>query len=147
AEIMVTQTGHLAGCSRIMLLQPLGASPATRLPGKCWAACPSRTSLFASTPSLAASLPMDPASSKAPRSFAVEACLISTEVDFGAKLRLYRRAGVREYVTVELTPTRIVWRILRGNSYYALEPDADGLFRSITFPGLWLDRDAFWRND
>lgn len=78
---------------------------------------------------------------------AVEVCLTSTEVDFGAKLRLYRRAGVREYITVELAPKRIVWRILRGKSYYALEPDADGVFRSITFPGLWLDRDAFWRND
>jgi len=92
-------------------------------------------------------------SSDGPRFFegapelAVEICLSSTEVDFGPKLRLYRRAGVQEYITIELAPTRIVWRILRGNSYYALEPDADGVFRSITFPGLWLDRDAFWRND
>lgn len=78
---------------------------------------------------------------------AVEVCLTSTEVDFGTKLRLYRRAGVREYITIQLAPKRIVWRILRGNSYYALEPDPDGVFRSITFPGLWLDRDAFWRND
>jgi Uma2 family endonuclease len=92
-------------------------------------------------------------SSDGPRFFegapelAVEICLSSTEVDFGPKLRLYRRAGVREYITIEFAPKRIVWRILRGNSYYALEPDADGVFRSITFPGLWLDRDAFWRKD
>ena len=78
---------------------------------------------------------------------AVEICLTSTEVDFGPKLRLYQRAGVREYVTVERFPRRIVWRVLRGNDYYALEPDADNVFRSETFPGLWLDQDAFWRND
>jgi Uma2 family endonuclease len=78
---------------------------------------------------------------------AVEICLTSTEVDFGPKLRLYRRAGVREYITIEIIPKRIVWRVLRDGVYYALEPDADGIMRSIAFPGLWLDVDAFWRND
>jgi Uma2 family endonuclease len=79
---------------------------------------------------------------------AVEICLTSTEVDFGPKLRLYQRAGVREYITVQRFPSRrIVWRVLRDNAYYALEPDADGVFRSTVFPGLWLDQDAFWTND
>jgi hypothetical protein len=78
---------------------------------------------------------------------AVEICLTSTEVDFGPKLRLYQRAGVREYITVELLAKRIVWRVLRDDVYHALEPDADGVFRSIVFPGLWLDQNAFWRND
>ncbi|MBV8846198.1 MAG: Uma2 family endonuclease [Bryobacterales bacterium] len=78
---------------------------------------------------------------------AVEVCLTSTEVDFGPKLQLYRRAGVREYITIELFAQRIIWRILRDRIYYALEADPDNVFRSITFPGLWLNRDAFWRND
>jgi Putative restriction endonuclease len=78
---------------------------------------------------------------------AVEICLTSTEVDFGPKLRLYERAGVREYITLELLAKRIVWRVLRDRVYQALEPDADQVFRSIVFPGLWLDQDAFWRND
>ncbi|HEY6344841.1 MAG TPA: Uma2 family endonuclease [Bryobacteraceae bacterium] len=78
---------------------------------------------------------------------AVEICLTSTEVDFGPKLRLYERAGVREYITVELLAKRIVWRVLRDRVYQALEPDADGVLRSIVFPGLWLDQEAFWRND
>jgi hypothetical protein len=30
----------------------------------------------------------------------------------------------------------MVWRILRGHAYYALDPDADGVLHSITFPGL-----------
>jgi hypothetical protein len=51
---------------------------------------------------------------------AVEICLTSTEVDFGPKLRLYQRAGVREYITVELfLKPRITWRVLRDNKYYA----------------------------
>jgi Uma2 family endonuclease len=78
---------------------------------------------------------------------AVEICLTSTEVDFGPKLRLYRLAGVREYITVELLAKRIVWRVLRDGAYYALDPDPDGVLRSTVFPGLWLDQDAFWAND
>jgi hypothetical protein len=34
-----------------------------------------------------------------------------------------------------------------GWGYYAREPDVDRVMRSIVFPGLWLDIDAFWRND
>jgi Uma2 family endonuclease len=78
---------------------------------------------------------------------AAEICLTSTEIDFGPKLRLYQRAGVREYITVEILAKRIIWRVLRDGVYHALEPDADQVFRSIVFPGLWLDQDAFWRND
>ena len=38
---------------------------------------------------------------------AVEICETSREVDFGPKLALYQRAGVREYITVEtLLPDR-----------------------------------------
>jgi Uma2 family endonuclease len=33
---------------------------------------------------------------------AVEICLTSTEVDFGPKRKLYRRACVREYITIEV---------------------------------------------
>jgi Uma2 family endonuclease len=78
---------------------------------------------------------------------AVEICLTSTEVDFGPKLRLYRRAGVREYITVELLAKRIVWRVLRDGAYYGLDPDPGGVLHSTVFPGLWLDQDAFWAND
>jgi len=78
---------------------------------------------------------------------AVEVSLTSTEVDFGPKLWLYQRAGVREYITIELFSKRIVWRVLRNNAYYELLPDADGVMRSIVFPGLWLDVEAFWQND
>ncbi len=78
---------------------------------------------------------------------AVEICLTSTEVDFGPKLRLYQRAGVREYITVEMFGERIVWRMLESGIYVNQETPADGILRSQVFPGLWLDAAAFWADD
>jgi Uma2 family endonuclease len=78
---------------------------------------------------------------------AVEICLTSTEVDFGPKRRLYQRAGVREYITVELFRKRIVWRVLENGVYLHQEDPADGILRSYVFPGLWLDVAAFWADD
>jgi Uma2 family endonuclease len=75
---------------------------------------------------------------------AVEICLTSTEVDFGPKRKLYRNAGVREYITIETFRKRIVWRMLADGLYIQQETPADGILRSETFPGLWLDAAAFW---
>lgn len=77
----------------------------------------------------------------------VEVCLTSTDYDFGPKLALYQRAGVREYLTLESFRKRTVWRVLVNGSYAAIQPDADGYYRSRVFPGLWLDAGAFWRED
>jgi Uma2 family endonuclease len=77
----------------------------------------------------------------------VEICVTSTEHDFGPKLALYQRAGVREYITFESLWKRIVWRVLVNGSYIQISPDADGNFRSRVFPGLWLNPTAFWARD
>lgn len=77
----------------------------------------------------------------------VEVCMTSTEVDFGPKLALYQRAGVQEYVTIELLLRRITWRVLDSGSYKQMHPDADGILKSRRFPGLWLDIEAFWADD
>ena len=71
----------------------------------------------------------------------------SIEVDFGPKLALYQRAGVREYVTIQLFGKRIVWRVLQNAVYLAQSVPADGVLRSHVFPGLWLDVAAFWQED
>ena len=78
---------------------------------------------------------------------AVEVCVTSTEVDFGPKLKLYERAGVREYITIELFGQRIVWRMLENAVYVAQQVPSDGVLRSQVFPGLWLDVAAFWDDD
>lgn len=78
---------------------------------------------------------------------AVEICVTSREVDFGPKLALYQRAGVREYITLETLIPRVEWRVLDGGSYRSLQPDNDGIYRSESFPGLWLNTKALWARD
>jgi Uma2 family endonuclease len=78
---------------------------------------------------------------------AVEICVTSTEVDFGPKLQLYQRAGVREYISLELFGKRIIWRMLENRVYIAQQIPPDGILRSQVFPGLWLDVAAFWNNN
>jgi Uma2 family endonuclease len=78
---------------------------------------------------------------------AVEICLTSTEVDFGPKRKLYQRAGVREYVTIETFRKQIVWRVLVDGVYMQQEAPPDDILRSEVFPGLWLDVAAFWADD
>jgi hypothetical protein len=78
---------------------------------------------------------------------AVEICVTSRDYDFGPKLHLYRRAGVREYITLETFRNRIVWRALEEDRYREVAPDENGVYRSERFPGLWLDSKALIAND
>jgi hypothetical protein len=64
--------------------------------------------------------------------------------DLGTKLDLYRRSGVREYLTILRQPRQIIWRGLSRGRYREMTPGSDGLLRSRVFPGLWLDPDAVW---
>ncbi len=75
----------------------------------------------------------------------VEVSGSSRSRDLGVKMELYRRAGVREYLTAELSPRKIVWRQLVRGRYREISPDADGILRSRVFPGLWLDPKAVWK--
>ena len=75
----------------------------------------------------------------------VEVTGSSVSRDLGVKLELYRRAGVREYLTAMLHSRQIIWRQLVRGRYREIEPDDDdGLLRSDAFPGLWLDPAAVW---
>lgn len=77
----------------------------------------------------------------------VEVCVTSTEIDFGPKLALYQRAGVQEYITIETLLPKITWRHLRDGSYEVLAPGPDQIYRSVTFPGLWLHVPALFADD
>ncbi len=72
----------------------------------------------------------------------VEVSHSTKSVDLGPKLAAYEQAGVIEYVVRTLEPDEVRWHILRDGRLVAVPPDADGLYRSITFPGLWLDPQA-----
>ena len=64
--------------------------------------------------------------------------------DLGIKLEMYRRAGVREYITLLLKPRQVIWRQLVSGRYEEITSDDDGWLRSRVFPGLWLDPAAVW---
>jgi Uma2 family endonuclease len=76
----------------------------------------------------------------------IEIARSSRAYDLGAKKAEYERAGVLEYLVVELDPDRIHWFVRRGDRFEDLHPD-DGIFRSRVFPGLWLDPQALYADD
>lgn len=77
----------------------------------------------------------------------VEVAYSSESYDLFNKKDDYQRASVREYVVVVLREQQVVWFLHTGERFEGVEPDADGLFRSRTFPGLWLDPGALLRHD
>ena len=73
---------------------------------------------------------------------AAEVCLSSVSHDLGPKVDLYRTAGVKEYLTVLLAESKVVWYRLAEGQYVPLQTGSDGVIRSVVFPGLWLDPEA-----
>jgi Uma2 family endonuclease len=71
-----------------------------------------------------------------------EVCASSASHDLHVKRDLYLAARVPEYVAVLLFEQEIRWHVLVNDKYQLLPPDADGLWRSRIFPGLWLDGKA-----
>lgn len=71
----------------------------------------------------------------------------TVSIDLGPKKRAYRRNGVREYIVWRVLDEAIDWFVLRGGDFKPLVPDAEGVLRSETFPGLWLDAQALMRGD
>ena len=76
-----------------------------------------------------------------------EVAASSASYDLHAKLRVYRRNGVREYIVWRVLDQEIDWFVLRAGQYERLPLDAAGLYRSEAFPGLWLDPAALLRGD
>jgi len=77
----------------------------------------------------------------------VEIAQSSRDYDLNEKKVDYERAGVLEYLVVELDRQRIHWFIRRAKRFAALRPGPDGIYRSKVFPGLWLDPDALVTRD
>ncbi|OCR02235.1 hypothetical protein BCD67_10820 [Oscillatoriales cyanobacterium USR001] len=62
----------------------------------------------------------------------------SATIDLGAKKNAYRRNGVQEYLVWQTFENRFSWFRLQAEEFVLIAPDADGIIRSSTFPGLWL---------
>jgi Uma2 family endonuclease len=76
-----------------------------------------------------------------------EVCASSASYDLHQKFDLYQRAGVQEYLAVLLEESEVRWFRLGPNGFDRLLPGSDGIFRSIVFPGLWLDPKALFAGD
>jgi hypothetical protein len=66
---------------------------------------------------------------------------------FEAKLNVYARNGVKEYLVWRVERESIDWYVLRGDCFDRLQPNRDGWLKSETFPGLWLDTHALLAGD
>ncbi|MDX2180206.1 MAG: Uma2 family endonuclease [Bryobacteraceae bacterium] len=81
-----------------------------------------------------------------PPELIAEVTFSSHTIDYGRKLQLYERAGVTEYITLDILERAIRWRHLENGKYKPLKP-VRGVVRSRVFPGLWLNAKAFWADD
>jgi Uma2 family endonuclease len=72
----------------------------------------------------------------------------TVSIDMNAKLRVYQRNSVKEYIVWRVLDRAIDWFILRQSQYDKLAADAaTAVFRSEVFPGLWLDANAMINGD
>ncbi len=72
----------------------------------------------------------------------VEIAASSVSYDLHDKLHAYRRNGVKEYVVWRTEDAAIDWFILVEGRFDPHPASDDGIYRSIVFPGLWLDPTA-----
>ena len=68
-------------------------------------------------------------------------------VDLGPKKADYERAGVQEYIVRAIDPDEIFWFAQEQGELVRRSIEADGLYRSTVFPGLWLDPVALLKGD
>ena len=68
----------------------------------------------------------------------IEVAASSASLDLHAKLRMYQRAGVPEYLVWRTLDEEVDWFVLEGTEYVRLEPTDGGVIESRQFPGLRL---------
>jgi Uma2 family endonuclease len=77
----------------------------------------------------------------------VEIAASSASYDLHAKLDMYRRNGVREYLVWQMYENEFFWYRLDTGRYIEAGPDEQGLIESQVFPGLVLDVTALLARD
>jgi len=76
-----------------------------------------------------------------------EVCLSSSSYDLNQKKALYEAAGVAEYIAVLIARKELRWYRLVSGQFQQVPVPPDGIIRSLVFPGLWLDVNAFLAGD
>ncbi len=82
-----------------------------------------------------------------PVEFVAEVSVSTVSLDRGPKLRTYELHGVREYLIWRVDDALLEWYVLRDEGFKLLPQPADGIYRSETFPGLWLNVAAMLARD
>jgi Uma2 family endonuclease len=82
-----------------------------------------------------------------PPELVVEIAASSVSLDLQRKLRVYRRAGVREYLVWWTWDRQFDWFVLAEGEYRPNVADANGLLHSPHFPGLTLAVQALLAQD
>jgi Uma2 family endonuclease len=77
----------------------------------------------------------------------VEVVSSSASTDLHAKRRDYEQAGVLEYIVVVIRQRTVRWFSLQQDAFQERTIDANGIFQSAVFPGLWLHADALLNLD
>ena len=82
-----------------------------------------------------------------PPELLVEVAASSASIDRHAKLRVYQRDGVEEYLIWQVLDGRLEWFVLREGVYEPLAPDERGVVHSRLFTGLRLAVPALLEGD
>lgn len=75
----------------------------------------------------------------------IEVAYSSYSIDLHAKREDYRAAGALEYLVLCVEPGKLVWFDFNGRKDIAA--DRRGVYRSLAFPGLWIDGPALLAKD
>ena len=71
----------------------------------------------------------------------------TVSIDLHTKLRIYRRNQVQEYIVWRVEDAAIDWFVLQDGEYVPMTLNAEGVYQSVVFPGLWLDHQAMVTGD
>jgi Uma2 family endonuclease len=77
----------------------------------------------------------------------VEIAASTVSYDVHDKKRVYQRNGVKEYIVWRTFDQEIDWFVLEDSKYIEMKPDAEGIIKSVEFPGLWLNVKALLAGD
>jgi Uma2 family endonuclease len=82
-----------------------------------------------------------------PPEFIAEIAASSVSIDLHAKLRVYCRNRIQEYLVWRVEDQTIDWFSWHEKQYIQLPKTSAGIIKGKVFPGLWLDPEAMVRRD
>lgn len=71
----------------------------------------------------------------------------SKAIDLHRKLKRYAEFGVLEYIVLCVHPKQIYWFDFQKSLSRSRTADSEGIFKSSTFPGLWIHSNALLSRD